>query len=84
MSAGNVRQAPVAENADAQRKLLEAQVYKAIENRAIMGVDVSVINGTAYLEGRVATERQRDAAERAARGVAGVQRVRNRIAVPVS
>jgi len=32
----------------------------------------------------VATERQRDAAERAARGVAGVQRVRNRIAVPVS
>jgi len=84
MSAGNSRQAPVAENADAQRKVLEAQVYKAIENRAIMGVDVSVINGTAYLEGRVATERQRDAAERAARGVAGVQRVRNRIAVPVS
>ena len=84
MSAGNSRQAPVAENADAQRKLLEAQVYKAIENRAIMGVDVSVINGTAYLEGRVATERQRDAAERAARSVAGVQRVRNRIAVPVS
>jgi len=84
MSAGNSRQVPVAENADAQRKLLEAQVYKAIENRAIMGVDVSVINGTAYLEGRVATERQRDAAERAARSVAGVQRVRNRIAVPVS
>jgi type II secretory pathway predicted ATPase ExeA len=81
MSAGNSRQAPVAENADAQRKLLEAQVYKAIKNRAIMGVDVSVINGTAYLEGRVATERQRDAAERAARSVAGVQRVRNRIAV---
>jgi type II secretory pathway predicted ATPase ExeA len=84
MSAGNSRQAPVAENADAQRKLLEAQVYKALENRAIMGVDVSVINGTAYLEGRVATERQRDAAERAARSVAGVQRVRNRIAVPVT
>ncbi|HEV8724266.1 MAG TPA: AAA family ATPase [Candidatus Binatia bacterium] len=84
MSADNSRQAPVAENADAQRKLLEAHVYKALENRAIMGVDVSVINGTAYLEGRVATERQRDAAERAARSVAGVQRVRNRIAVPVS
>ena len=84
MSAANSRQAPVPENADAQRKILEAQVYKAIENRAIMGVDVSVINGTAYLEGRVATERQRDAAERAARSVAGVQRVRNRIAVPVS
>jgi type II secretory pathway predicted ATPase ExeA len=81
MSAANSRQAPVAENADGQRKLLEAQVYKAIENRAIMGVDVSVIDGTAYLEGRVATERQRDAAERAARSVAGVQRVRNRIAV---
>ncbi len=79
--ASNDRQAPLAENADARRKLLEAQVYKAIENRAIMGVDVSVINGTAYLEGRVATERQRTAAERAARGVAGIERVRNRIAV---
>jgi len=79
--ASNDRQAPLAENADARRKLLEAQVYKAIENRAIMGVDVSVINGTAYLEGRVATERQRAAAERAARGVAGIERVRNRIAV---
>src|SRR5438093_8463913 len=84
MSAGNSRQAPVAENADAQRKLLEAQVYKAIENRAIMGVDVAVIIGTAYLEGRVASERQRDAAARAARSVARLHRVRKRILVPVS
>jgi type II secretory pathway predicted ATPase ExeA len=75
------RQPPLAENAAVQRKILEAQVYRAIENRAIVGVDVSVIDGTAVLEGRVATERQRNAAERAARSVAGVERVRNRIAV---
>ena len=36
-----------------------------------------MINGTAVLEGRVATERQKNAAERAARSVAGVERVRN-------
>jgi osmotically-inducible protein OsmY len=67
-----------------QRKLLEAKIYKAIENCAITGVNVAVINGTAVLEGRVATERQRSAAERAARSVAGVERVRKRIAVPIS
>jgi len=78
------RQAPLAENRDAQRKLLEAQIYKAIENRAIIGVTVSVIDDIIYLDGRVATERQRDTAERAARSVAGGERVRNRIAVPAS
>jgi general secretion pathway protein A len=79
--ASNDPQAPPTQSASAQRKLLEAKVYKAIENRAIIGVDVAVINGTAFLEGRVATESQKDAAERAARSVAGVERVRNRIAV---
>jgi general secretion pathway protein A len=77
----NDRQPPLADNPGAQRKILEAQVYRAIENRAIIGVDVSVIDGTAVLEGRVATERQRNAAEQAARSVAGVKRVRSRIAV---
>ena len=81
MTANKDTQAPLTQNAGAQRKLLEAQVYKAIENRAIIGVDVSVINGTAFLEGRVATEQQKNAAERAARSVAGVERVRNRISV---
>jgi type II secretory pathway predicted ATPase ExeA len=77
-------QAPLAQDSGTQRKLLEAKIYKAIENRAITGVNVAVINGTAVLEGRVATERQRSAAERAARSVPGVERVRNRIAVPIS
>jgi len=54
---------------------------QAIENRAIIGVAVSVVEGTAFLDGQVATERQRRAAERAARSVTGVERVRNRIAV---
>jgi type II secretory pathway predicted ATPase ExeA len=80
----NDRQPPLTDNPGTQRKILEAQVYRAIENRAIVGVDVSVIDGTAVLEGRVATERQKNAAERAARSVAGVKRVRNRIAVSVS
>ena len=60
---------------------LQTRVAKAIENRAIMGVHVSVIRGTAYLDGHVASERQRRAAERAARSVAGVERVQNRIAI---
>jgi type II secretory pathway predicted ATPase ExeA len=80
----NDRQPSLADNPGAQRKILEAQVYRAIENRAIVGIDVSVVDGTAVLEGRVATERQKNAAEQAARSVAGVKRVSNRIAVSVS
>ena len=60
---------------------LQIEVAKAIASRAIMGVEVSVVQGTAILDGRVATERQRRAAERAALSVSGVERVRNRIAV---
>ena len=77
----NDGQSPAAENLAAQRKMLAAQVSRAIENRAIGGIDVSVINGTAVLKGRVTTERQKNVAEQAARSVAGVKRVRNRIAV---
>ncbi len=72
---------PAAENRAVQRQILAAQVSRAIGNRAIVGVDVSMTNGTAVLKGRVATERQKTAAEQAARSVAGVKRVRNRIAV---
>jgi type II secretory pathway predicted ATPase ExeA len=64
-----------------ERQDLQTQISRAIENRAIMGVEVSVVQGTAFLDGQVATERQRRAAERAARSVAGVERVRNRIAI---
>jgi BON domain len=78
------RHAPLADNPDAPRKLLQAKIHKAIENRAISGVTVSVIKNITYLDGRVATESQRNAAEQAARSVAGVERVRNRIVVPVS
>jgi osmotically-inducible protein OsmY len=60
------------------------EVAKAIENRAIAGVAVAVIDEIIYLDGRVATERQRSAAEQAARSVAGVEKVRNRIGVNLS
>lgn len=68
-------------NSGQHHETLQTQITKAIENRAIMGIEVSVVQGTAYLDGHVATERQRRAAERAARSVAGVERVRNRIAI---
>jgi type II secretory pathway predicted ATPase ExeA len=77
----NDRQTALAPDASAQRKLLETKVHKAIENRAITGVDVAVIRGTAFLKGGVATDQQKDAAERAARSVPGVERVDNQIAV---
>jgi hypothetical protein len=70
-----------AENPQTRRSQIAAQVQRAIENRAIQGVEVSVVNGTAFLRGRVASERQKRAAERAASGVDGVQRVRNEISV---
>ena len=63
------------------RRDLQLEVAKAIASRAIMGVEVSVVQGTAILDGRVASERQRRAAERAALSVSGVERVRNRIAI---
>ncbi len=65
----------------ARQREIQLEVAKAIASRAIMGVQVSVVQGTAILEGRVASERQRRAAERAALSVTGVERVRNRIAI---
>jgi len=63
------------------RRKRTLQIYKAIRNRAIAGVEVSLIGDTAYLGGRVETERQKFAAEQAARSVPGVQHVQNRIVV---
>jgi osmotically-inducible protein OsmY len=60
---------------------LEFEIYKAIYNRAIRGVEVSVVDGVAYLDGRVASERQKLAAGQAARSVPGVRAVRDRIVV---
>ena len=68
-------------NSNQRHDDLQSQISRAIENRAIMGIEVSVVQGTAYLDGHVASERQRRAAERAARSVVGVERVRNRIAI---
>ena len=64
-----------------KRRVEEAEINKAIQIRAISGVTVSVINGTVYLDGRVASVRQKLMAERAARTVAEGKNVRNRIAV---
>jgi hypothetical protein len=66
---------------DLEKKRIEAEVNKAIQNRAITGVRVSMINGTAYLDGRVASVRQKVMAERAARTVTEVKTVRNRLDV---
>lgn len=64
-----------------QRKDLAKQISRAIDIRAIRGVHVSVIDGIAYLDGKVATSEQRNAAERAARGVSEVREIHNRIAI---
>jgi osmotically-inducible protein OsmY len=63
------------------KKDLQLQVIKAIANRAIIGVEVYVDGGIVYLNGRVPTERQRRAAERAARTVSDDLQVYNRIVV---
>ena len=68
-------------DSDQERRDLAKQISKAIENRAILNVHVSVVDGIAYLDGRVATAQQRNVAERAAHGVPRVREIRNRIAV---
>jgi BON domain len=60
---------------------LEFEIYKAIHNRAIRGVEVSVVDGTAYLAGRVETDKQKLVAAQAARSVPGVKDVRDEIIV---
>lgn len=75
------RQESSRKDAAQQQRDLATQISKAIRNRAILGVDVSVSDGIAYLNGRVATPEQRNAAELAARAVPEVRGIRNRIAV---
>lgn len=60
-------------------RALEMQVERAIDNRALRGISVSVENGTVYLRGRVPTTRQRLAAQRAAQSVEGIKSVENQI-----
>jgi hypothetical protein len=75
------RPVEVASDPTPTNERLEFEIYKAIHNRAIRGVEVSVVDGVAYLDGRVASERQKLAAGQAARNVAGVRAVRDRIVV---
>jgi hypothetical protein len=63
------------------RKTVEHQIDKAIQMRAVDGVVVVFINDTAYLTGAVLSEKQRAAAEEAARNVLGVKRVQSSISV---
>ncbi len=81
MPDNNERRDSPPRNSDQQRRELAKQISKAIENRAILDVQVSVVNGVAYLDGRVATAQQRNAAEQAARGVPEVREIRNRLAI---
>ncbi len=71
----------VRKDSQVEKRRIEAEIYKAIQNRAIQGVSVSVIDGVAYLDGRVASIRQKLMAERAARTVTEVKQVRNRLTV---
>ena len=77
----NPDQEPLRKEPGAAEKRSAKQVSKAIENRAILGVHISVIDGIAYLDGSVATAEQRNAAENAARSVPEVREIRNRIAI---
>jgi type II secretory pathway predicted ATPase ExeA len=71
----------IADDPEIRRRKIQIEVDKAIRNRAIGGVNVSLIGGTAYLHGQVATERQKLAAEQAAHSVPAVRNVLNRIVV---
>ena len=72
---------PVFTDAPVTPEKLEFEIHKAIHNRAIRGVEVSVKDGTAYLTGQVATERQKLVAAHAARSVPGVKEVRDQMTV---
>jgi hypothetical protein len=63
------------------QKAMESQIGKAINQRAVEGVLVSFVNDTAYLTGAVLSEKQKAAAEEAARNVPGVKRVQSSISV---
>ena len=60
---------------------LEFDILRAIAKHAIKGVEVSVIDGTVFLGGRVDTENKKIAAAKAASNVPGVRYIRDRIIV---
>jgi hypothetical protein len=70
-----------AEDSELKRRKIEVQIHEAIRLRAISGVTVHFVGDTAHLEGRVDTESQKSAAEKAARSVPGVKEVRSSIEV---
>jgi hypothetical protein len=65
----------------AWQKTVEDQIDRAIHRRAVDGVYVAFVNDTAYLTGAVLSEKQKAAAEEAARKVPGVKRVQSSISV---
>ena len=60
---------------------LEFDVHRAIAKHLIRGVEVSVVDGTVFLRGRVNTDNQKIAAAKAASNVPGVKYVRDEIVV---
>ena len=60
---------------------LGAQITRAIANRALRGISVSVKEREAILEGVVASEAQKQAAETAVRDVPGLRSVVNRLTI---
>ena len=60
---------------------LQIEIYKAIHDGGISGVQVSVSDGTVFLDGQVATPKQKLAAVRATLSIRGVKRVQNGIIV---
>jgi general secretion pathway protein A len=60
---------------------LQIEISKAIRDRGVSGVQVSVSDGTVYLEGQVVTPRQKLAAVRGALSVPGVESLQNEIIV---
>jgi len=76
------RSSPAPDGDALSERRLQIEIYKAIRDRAINGVQVSYVDdGTVYLEGRVATPRQKLAAVRATLSVPGVKGVRDRITI---
>jgi hypothetical protein len=70
-----------AQDSELKRQKIELQIHEAIRRRAIAGVTVSFVGDTAHLKGRVDTESQKSAAEKAARTIPGVKKVRSSIEV---
>ena len=78
-----IKRRPPAPNGEAltERKL-QIEIYKAIRDRAIDGVQVSYVDdGTVYLEGWWRRHDRNSAAVRATLGVPGVKGVRDRIVI---